>query len=179
MKTTRLMTVLAAALAVSLGTLAPTPALADGGYYKPHYPAAGYKRYGKPGYAPGYYGGNRYYRTGGYYRGYYGGGGTRYNFVIGVGPGFWGPGYYAPYYGPSYYGPYAYPYPAYPYYPPAVVAAPSSPPTYIEKGAPDEGAAPAQSAYWYYCRDANGYYPYVKQCPGGWERVAPQPPPER
>lgn len=172
MKTTRLMLVLAAALAVGLGTLAPTPASADGGYRKPHYPAAGYKRY-----APAHYGG--YYRTGGY-RGYYGGGGTRYNFVFGLGPGFFGYPYYAPYYG---YGPYAYPYPAYGYpayaYPPAVLTAPSSPPTYIERGAPDQTAEPAQSAYWYYCRDANGYYPYVKQCPGGWERVAPQPPPAR
>jgi hypothetical protein len=169
MKTTRLMIVLAAALAVGLGTLAPTPASADGGYRKPHYPAAGYRGHVKP---------KAYYpaRGGGYYRPYYGGG-SRYNFGFYLGPGFWGP-YYPPYYGPYYGGYYGYgPY-SYPYYPPAVVTVPSSPPQYVERGAPDAGDR-FDSAYWYYCRDADAYYPYVKQCPGGWERVAPQPPPAR
>lgn len=31
-------------------------------------------------------------------------------------------------------------------------------------------------AYWYFCREANGYYPYVSQCPGGWEKVPATPP---
>lgn len=67
-----------------------------------------------------------------------------------------------------------YPPPVY-YYPP-VVAVPASPPVYIERG--NAQAAPEQSrAYWYYCADEKAYYPYVKQCPGGWQRVAPQPPP--
>lgn len=70
--------------------------------------------------------------------------------------------------------PWYYP-PPYYYYPP-VVTVPYSPPTYIEQG--NAQAAPEQSqAYWYYCADANAYYPYVKQCPGGWQRVVPQPPP--
>ncbi|MGA8049499.1 MAG: hypothetical protein WCA09_04920 [Burkholderiales bacterium] len=73
--------------------------------------------------------------------------------------------YYYPYYG---YG-YGYPY----YYPPAVVQ-PSSPPVYIERQDTQE-AAPSTS-YWYYCPESKAYYPYVKQCPGGWQRVAPQPP---
>ena len=30
--------------------------------------------------------------------------------------------------------------------------------------------------YWYYCRAANAYYPYVQNCPGGWERYLPSPP---
>ena len=78
----------------------------------------------------------------------------------------------APVFAPFYY-PYYYPYPYY-YYPP-VVTVPYSPPTYIEQGG---GQSPAQSqGYWYYCTDANAYYPYVKVCPGGWQRVAPQPPP--
>lgn len=69
--------------------------------------------------------------------------------------------------------PWYYP-PPYYYYPPTVVV-PSSPPVYVEQG---EGPAPApQSSYWYYCADAQAYYPYVKQCPGGWQRVAPEPPP--
>ena len=74
---------------------------------------------------------------------------------------------------PAFYAPYHY-YPRY-YYPPAVVyGAPASPPVYIEQsGAP---AAPAQnsSAYWYFCRDTQTYYPYVQQCASPWERVTPQ-----
>jgi len=79
--------------------------------------------------------------------------------VIG-GPLWWGPGYYSPYY---YYPP---------YYPPVVVA-PAAPPTYIEQGSAPASAG--SSSYWYYCSDAKAYYPYVKECPGGWQRVAPQP----
>lgn len=94
-------------------------------------------------------------------------GGTRVGVVIGA-PGYW-----------SYPGPY-YPYPPYPYpyysYPPIVVT-PAEPPTYVEQApAPQPQAQPAND--WYYCRKPEGYYPYVKQCPGGWQRVAPQPPPQ-
>jgi hypothetical protein len=35
---------------------------------------------------------------------------------------------------------------------------------------------PEGAASWYFCRESNGYYPYVKQCPGGWERVPARPP---
>ncbi len=72
-------------------------------------------------------------------------------------------------------GPYAYPYYPYPYYYPyypPVVAVPSQPPVYIEEG--DEQAE-AQD-YWYHCNKPEGYYPYIKNCPGGWERVVPTPP---
>ena len=68
---------------------------------------------------------------------------------------------------------YPYPYYYYPYYPHVVV--PASPPVYIEQA--DEQLAPAQQAYWYYCPEAKAYHPYVKQCPGGWQRVVPQSPP--
>jgi len=66
-----------------------------------------------------------------------------------------------------------------PYYYPPVAAVPSTPPVYIEQGEAQAAApAPEQSpAYWYYCADEKAYYPYVKQCPGGWQRVSPQPPP--
>jgi hypothetical protein len=100
--------------------------------------------------------------------GHGGGGHVRFGISFGV-PLFW-PNYY---YGPPayYYGPPAYPY----YYSPAVE--PASPPTYIERGAPAaEPSQPSQS-YWYFCRESNAYYPYVKHCPGGWQRVDPQPPP--
>ncbi len=73
----------------------------------------------------------------------------------------------------AYASPYYYPFPAY-YYPPA----PYYPPTYIEQGVqapePQRQLAPA---YWYYCPDAKAYYPYVRECPGGWQQVAPQPQP--
>ena len=29
--------------------------------------------------------------------------------------------------------------------------------------------------YWYYCRNPEGYYPYVKQCTAGWIPVPPEP----
>ena len=74
------------------------------------------------------------------------------------------PGYYypAPYYYPAYY--------PYPYYPPVVVQ--QSPPVYTER----QDVAPAnEQGYWHYCAATRGYYPYVKECPGGWQKVAPAP----
>ena len=90
---------------------------------------------------------------------------------VGVGivvdPFWWG----APFPGPSYYPPYYYP--PY-YYPPPVVTVPATPPVYIER----DGVTSTQAlGYWYYCTQPRGYYPHVKQCPGGWQPVAPQPPP--
>ena len=68
---------------------------------------------------------------------------------------------------------YYYPRPAY-YYP----WAPYYPPAYIEQGygrpVPEQQPAPG---YWYYCPDAKAYYPYIKECPGGWQQVVPEPPP--
>jgi hypothetical protein len=109
--------------------------------------------------------------------GHHGGGGHGHAHVgVGVylGPGWWGPGpYWGPYWGSYYWGA---PYSPY-YYPPPVVVQ-QGPQTYIERdpqaAAP---AAPQPSQWWYFCPGANGYYPYVKECPGGWQRVAPQPPP--
>ncbi len=82
--------------------------------------------------------------------------------VVGVGFGFGFPAYYypAPYYYPAYY--------PYPYYPPTQVVV-QQPPVYTERQDVHE------SGYWYYCAAAKGYYPYVKECPGGWQKVAPQP----
>lgn len=114
------------------------------------------------------------------------GGNVRYSGHGNVGVGvvvnpFWfSPGYYpSPYYYPgAYYAPYYYSSPYYYspyYYPPSVVTVPTEPPVYIER----EGAAepaPQTSASWYYCADPQGYYPYVEQCPGGWQAVPPRPP---
>lgn len=73
--------------------------------------------------------------------------------------------------GPWIYPPY-YPYPVYPprvYAPPIVVVPP--PPVYVEQQQP----VPAlEAGYWYYCNEAQAYYPYVKQCPGSWLKVVPQ-----
>lgn len=74
-------------------------------------------------------------------------------------PLFWDPFYPWPYY--------------YRAYPPVVVA-PSGPTTYIEQGGEGLGRA---EAYWYYCPDSKSYYPYVRECPGGWQREVPRPPP--
>ncbi|MFZ2627409.1 MAG: hypothetical protein WAX67_00840 [Rugosibacter sp.] len=83
---------------------------------------------------------------------------------IGIGIGPWAPWYYPP---PIYYPP------AY-YYPRTVVIEQPAPPVYVEQA--DE--APAQTNYWYYCSRSKAYYPYVKDCPAGWQRVVPQPPPQ-
>jgi hypothetical protein len=83
--------------------------------------------------------------------------------TVGVGFGF---GY--PYWGHPW-GPWYYP-PPYYYYPAPVVV--REPVTYIEQG----GSQPAdQGAWWYYCDATKGYYPYVKECPSGWQRVPPTP----
>ncbi|MCB5185854.1 hypothetical protein LG201_11635 [Methylobacillus gramineus] len=113
------------------------------------------------------------------------GGGANIGFYFGpgYGSGFGpGPGYYGPGWGPYYPRPY-YAVPTYPYYPPVIVApapAPVPPPVYIEQ-APQEAAPvpPASSqagSFWYHCNQPEGYYPYVKECPQGWQKVNPQPP---
>lgn len=71
----------------------------------------------------------------------------------------------------AWYDPYYYYPPPY-YYPPAVVA-PATPPVYVERG--DAAPEPAQN-WWYYCGQSRAYYPYVKSCPGSWQRVPPTPP---
>lgn len=87
----------------------------------------------------------------------------------------------APIWGPSYY-PYE---PAYAYYPPTrVITVPAAPTVYVERAAPPVyverdaySAAPSgQSDWWYYCGSSRSYYPYVRECRDGWQRVAPLPP---
>ena len=92
------------------------------------------------------------------------GGHARFGFYIGA------PLFAAPFY--PYYAP------AYPRYYPPVVVAPAPPPVYIENTAVPAAPVTAEAPenWWYYCMDARGYYPYVRDCPGGWQRVAPRPP---
>ena len=104
------------------------------------------------------------------------------------GPAWWGAG--------GYYGaPYAYvPPPTYVVGPPAVVTSTAGV-VYIESNAgvtstqsapPANGPAAAAAApdpapppggqWWYLCASPRGAYPYVRECPGGWERVPAVPP---
>lgn len=88
--------------------------------------------------------------------GHYGGHSRSHVFLgFNFGP-YWGPGYYPP--------------PVY-YYPPVVVQ--QAPPVYIEQSQP---APVPDASYWYYCPAAKRYYPYVRECPSGWQQVAPTPP---
>lgn len=136
-------------------------------------------------------------------RGHGGGGGGHWHSSVGIyvgsgfapgyGPGF-GPGY-RPYYGRPYYGPNFYGDPYYYGYPPAVVYAPVQQPVIIEQapqptvyveqtpaqaaaGSPQAAptAAAQQDYSWYHCDQPEGYYPYVKECPQGWQKVKPEPP---
>jgi len=70
-----------------------------------------------------------------------------------------------PVWGPVY--PYPYPYPA--YVSPPVVIRQEPEIHYLTPPSPEQH-------YWYYCPNPKGYYPYVKECPDGWTRVAPRPP---
>jgi hypothetical protein len=103
------------------------------------------------------------------------GGGGRFSFFVGVpllGLGLYP--YYAPYYSNPSYG---YPAPDYGY--PPVAAAPNSPQAYVEQGntpPPQQTPVQAQGNWWYYCGESKAYYPYVRECPAGWEHVSPQPP---
>jgi len=67
---------------------------------------------------------------------------------------FGGPVFVAPWFG--FWEPFWFP-------PPVVIQAPA--PVYVQQ-------SPAPT-YWYYCADAQAYYPYVQQCPGGWLTVVP------
>lgn len=52
------------------------------------------------------------------------------------------------------------------YYPPAPAVVQAPPPVYVE---PEQ----QQEYYWYFCQNPQGYYLYVKSCPGGWMKVVP------
>lgn len=91
-----------------------------------------------------------------------------------------------PLFGYPYYYPPFYHYPA--VYSPVVLSQPA-PPVYVEQSVshgqsyqqasprPASQAAPQPAQnWWYFCAESNGYYPYVKQCAAGWQRVSPHPP---
>jgi hypothetical protein len=111
-------------------------------------------------YASGVHGGGH-----GSYGGHYGRGhGGYYGRGHGCGVIWIGPGWWDPWWDPLYY----------PYY--------SEPPYVIQQQAPvyeQQTPVEEQQNYWYFCPDSKAYYPYVKQCPGGWLKVVPtQGPPK-
>ena len=114
-----------------------------------------------------YSGGPRYYGGGRYYGGWRGGWGYGYPRGYWWGPGFywgWGWPYYSSY---NWGGPYFYSDPYYDYAAPS--AAMQDPPEYTDQGQ-------EQPYYWYFCRDPQGYYPHVENCPSGWMQVIPSNP---
>ena len=51
----------------------------------------------------------------------------------------------------------------------------TSPPLFIEQNSPVYFQSREESTdYWYYCRDPEGFYPYIKTCPCGWLKVVPE-----
>lgn len=95
----------------------------------------------------------------------HGGHGSRGHVRFGVVVG--GPVFSPWYYPSSYY---------YPSYAPLFID--QSPPVYIEQSAPLPAQSPQAETTnsWYYCEASKAYYPYVKECPSGWQKVLPQPP---
>ena len=80
---------------------------------------------------------------------------------FGPGWGLWDPFLSPPY---QYYG--------YRYYAPPTIVVPQQPEEYILP-APQQ----PETNYWYYCKDRQGYYPYIDRCPTGWMKVVPTPSP--
>jgi hypothetical protein len=89
----------------------------------------------------------------------HGGGSWHGSIWIGPGWGEWGPWWWGPPYYPYYY----------PYYPETPAVIQQQPPVYVQ---------PEEEYYWYFCQNPQGYYPYVKKCPGGWLKVIPPAPPD-
>ncbi|WP_245643705.1 hypothetical protein [Paraburkholderia oxyphila] len=127
----------------------------------------------------GWYHGSYYhggYYHGGYYHGWYGCcGSVSVGFYFG--PGFvYGYPFY-PYYYPPYYASVYYPY---------VSGDLLQPAEYVEQGQDqgqagvadmdDQGGGAPQLAFWYYCASSRGYYPYVRSCSSGWQKVPARPP---
>ncbi|MEO8152610.1 MAG: hypothetical protein ABI605_06025 [Rhizobacter sp.] len=87
-------------------------------------------------------------------------GGARFGVWVG-GPFWWGAAPYGYGYG------YGYPYVV---ERPVIVQAPAEPAVVVPSAA-------QQSNTWYYCREAQMYYPYVTQCASPWQEVPATPPP--
>jgi hypothetical protein len=89
-------------------------------------------------------------------------------------------GYGHGYYGGYGYGWWGYPYwwgsPYYPYYDPYYYEGYGGLPVLPQEVTPPAESGQQQPSYWHFCQDPEGYYPYVKDCPGGWMTVVPPKP---
>jgi|SRR3989338_6091551 len=80
-----------------------------------------------------------------------------------------------------------YNHPNYPFYPRPLPFVPFGGPVFIEPHpfypypplTIDPLIQAPQPQYWYYCKTSNppGYFPYVRECPGGWTQEVPRPSP--
>lgn len=124
------------------------------------------------------------YGRGGHYYGH-GRGHSHVSVGIGVGLGVGlGLGLYHGFSRPYYYSPVYY---DYPYYPNEVIVRTVPAPTtvYIEDSRESnypQNSAPSVSPsaggnVWYYCHNPDGFYPSIKSCPSGWQKVPASPPP--
>jgi hypothetical protein len=87
-------------------------------------------------------------------------------------PPYWGPARPA-WCGPRYY----YGGPVYNAAPPVIIY---RPPVYIQPQHVYVQRRQEGADYWYYCDNPQGFYPYIKSCPGGWMKVVPETvPPNR
>lgn len=64
-------------------------------------------------------------------------------------------------------------------YPTIVEVAPPLPVVYVEQPRAAQPVAADAGSWWYYCSESRAYYPYVRDCPSPWQRVAPTPPAAR
>ena len=128
-------------------------------------------------------GGSGWHGGGGGWRGGGGGwgGGSRVGIYLGAPIGFnFGYSPYSYYGAPYYASPYYYS-PAPVYYPPVqqptqvIYTERRVDPPMSSQESPTNSVQNVQNSWWYYCTASNAYYPYIKKCPGGWLRVAPQP----
>jgi len=109
---------------------------------------------------------------------HHGGHAHSHGYYGGYGYGWWG----YPYWGyPYWWGyPYGWGYPYYsyynPYYDPYYYEDYGSPPVPPQEATPPAETGQQQPSYWRFCKDPEGYYPYVKDCPEGWMTVVPPKP---
>ncbi len=86
--------------------------------------------------------------------------------------GFWGgPRFFGPSIGFGIYAPLYVPPPPVVYAPPPVVVQPG----YVAPPAPVTVPPAPNPAYWYYCNNPQGYYPYIRQCSSQWMTVPANP----
>lgn len=130
-------------------------------YARGHGSGSGRGHGSAPGHVSGHgHGSGRVQWSGHGHRGYHSGYYPRFGGGIWIGPG-WGWGWPA--------APYAPYYRYYPSYTPRVVIEPRQEEYVIQT------PGVVEEDYWYYCRKPEGYYPYIKKCPGGWMKVVPPP----